>query len=53
MSSSEPPSQFDGLYNIAEVFGSVLDLNEPPAQFPPLREHDHFFRDYAPPTARK
>ena len=53
MSSSEPPSQFDGLYNIAWVFGSVLELNETPTQFPPFREHDHFFRDYAPARAKK
>ena len=30
----EPPTQFDGLNNIAQVFGSVLEFNEPPTQFP-------------------
>ena len=45
--SSEPRAQFDGLDKIAYVFGSVLELNEPPAQFPPLREYGHIFRDYA------
>ena len=32
--SSEPRPQFDGLYNISQVFGWVLELNEPVAQFP-------------------
>ena len=27
---SEPPAQFDGIYKIAKVFGSVLKLNELP-----------------------
>ena len=31
--SSEPPAQFDGLYKIDLVFGSVLEFNEPLAQF--------------------
>ena len=51
--SDEPPPQFDGLYNIVQVFGSVFKFNELPAQFPPLREHGHFFRDYASTTAKK
>ena len=32
--SSETPAQFDGIYKIALVFGLVLELNEPRAQFP-------------------
>ena len=31
--SGKPPTQFDGLYQIAQVFESVLELNEPLAQF--------------------
>ena len=27
---SEPPTQFDGIYKIAKVFGSILKLNELP-----------------------
>ena len=50
--NGEPPTQFDGLYKICKLFRSVLEFNEPPSQFP-LREHDHFFRDYAPATSRK
>ena len=30
---SEPPAQFNGIYKISQVFGSVSKLNEPPAQF--------------------
>ena len=33
---SQPPTQFDGIYKIAQVFGSVLELNKPPSQFPLL-----------------
>ena len=51
--SGEPPAQFDGLYKIAKVFGSVLEFNEPPSSVPPLREHDHIFRDYSLATTRK
>ena len=55
--SGDPLVQFDGLYKIAYVFGSVLEFNEPPSSVPLLREHDHFFRDYfrdyAPATTRK
>ena len=32
--SGDPPTQFDGLYKIAQVFGPILELNEPPTQFP-------------------
>ena len=39
--SGEPPAQFDGLYKISQVFGSVLEFNEPPILVPPLREHYH------------
>ena len=31
--SSEPAAQFDYIYKIAYVFGSFLELNEPPPQF--------------------
>ena len=32
--SGEPLAPFDGLYKIPQVFGSVLEFNESPAQFP-------------------
>ena len=32
--SGEPPAQFDGLNKISQVFGWILEFNEPPAQFP-------------------
>ena len=51
--SGENPAQFDGLYKIAYFFGSVLEFNEPPSSVPPIREHDHYFRDYALATATK
>ena len=51
--SDEPLAQFDGLYKIAWVFGSVLEFNELPSSVPPLTEHDHVFRDYASAIARK
>ena len=54
--SGKTHAQFDGLYKISEVFGLVLEFNEPLAQFhtvPPLMQHDHFFRDYAPIATRK
>ena len=32
--SGEPPAHFDGLYKIAQVFGSVLEFNKPPNSVP-------------------
>ena len=51
--NGEPPAQFDGLYKIAHVLGSVLEFNEPPNLVLPLKKHDHFFRGYAHITTRK
>ena len=40
--SGEHPAQFDGLYKISQVFRLVLELNDPPSQFPLSRNMTTF-----------
>ena len=51
--SGELTAQFDGLYKSDQVFGLVLELNDPPAQFPLSRNMSTFLGIMLPATARK
>ena len=50
---SEPPVQFDGIYKIAKVFGSILKLNESPTQFLLSGNMTTFLGIFIPTTTRK